>query len=134
MDVRPCKICKRLFNHVAGPPICPACTKQLEKKFKEVREFIRENPKATLQEVSDANEVSVKQLKNWVREERLTFSDDSPVGLECLNCGTMIKCGKYCDRCKGKMLNNLSQMEDSDPDPVVEPKQAGGNKMRFLDS
>ena len=111
MDVRTCKSCKRIFNYLSGPVICSACADKLEEKFKEVKDYIREHPGAPLQKVSDDNEVSVKQLKNWVREERLKFDDDSPVGIECMNCGAMIKYGKYCETCKGKMINTLSRSD-----------------------
>lgn len=132
MDVRPCKNCKRLFNYLSGPAICTACQEKLEEKFQEVKDYIRENPTASLHNVSEANEVSVKQLKTWVREERLTFSDDSPVGIECMNCGAMIKCGKYCENCKGKMINTLNKSIEVEK-PKPEPKKSDGNRMRFLD-
>ncbi len=134
MDVRTCKSCKRIFNYLSGPIICPSCQEKLEEKFKEVKDYIRENPNASLQNVSDAMEVSVKQLKNWVREERLTFSDDSPVGIECMNCGAMIKCGKYCEACKGRMINTLSHAVEEKPKPVEAPRKSDGNRMRFLDT
>ncbi|MCI9021219.1 MAG: flagellar protein [Eubacterium sp.] len=134
MDVRTCKSCKRLFNYLSGPVICPSCVEKLEEKFKEVKDFIRENPHSSLKEVSEAKEVSVKQLKNWVREERLRFADDSPVGIECMNCGAMIKYGKYCEACKGKMINNLSHAVEEEPVRRPEPKKSDGNRMRFLDT
>ena len=130
MDVRTCKNCKRLFNYLGGSPICPACVE----KFKEVKDYIRENPHAPLQQVSEANDVSVKQLKTWVREERLTFSDDSPVGIECMNCGAMIKYGKYCEACKGKMMNDLNSAVKEEPVKVETPRKSDGNRMRFLDT
>ncbi len=134
MDVRTCKSCKRLFNYLSGPVVCPSCVEKLEEKFKEVKDFNRENPHSSLKEVSEAKEVSVKQLKNWVREERLRFADDSPVGIECMNCGAMIKYGKYCEACKGKMINNLSHAVEEEPVRRPEPKKSDGNRMRFLDT
>ena len=134
MDVRTCKSCKRLFNYLSGPVICPSCVEKLEQKFQEVKEFIRSNPHSSLQDVSEAKEVSVKQLKNCVREERLKFADDSPVGIECMNCGAMIKYGKYCEACKGKMINNLSHAVEEEPVKEAAPKKSDGNRMRFLDT
>ena len=134
MDVRTCKSCKRLFNYLSGPVICPSCVEKLEQKFQEVKEFIRSKPHSSLQDVSEAKEVSVKQLKNWVREERLKFADDSPVGIECMNCGAMIKYGKYCEACKGKMINNLSHAVEEEPVKEAAPKRSDGNRMRFLDT
>ena len=133
MDVRPCKNCKRLFNYLSGPAICTACREKLEEKFQEVKDYIRDNPTASLQDVSEANEVTVKQLKTWVREERLTFSDDSPVGIECMNCGAMIKCGKYCEACKGKMINTLNKGVKVEKPKEPEQRKSDGNRIRFLD-
>ena len=80
MEARSCRSCGRLFNYIQGPPICMACKQKLEDKFLQVRDYIRENDSATMKEISEDNEVSVKQIKQWVREERLTFTDHSPVG------------------------------------------------------
>ena len=93
MEIKNCKGCGRLFNYLGGPPLCPACVANLEKKFVEVKAYIRENPAATMQQISDDNDVSTKQLKQWGREERLRFTDDSPIGMECEKCGAMIKTG-----------------------------------------
>lgn len=134
MDVRTCKSCKRIFNYLSGPVICPACVEKLEEKFKEVKDYIRENPHSSLQDVSEAKEVSVKQLKTWVREERLKFADDSPVGIECMNCGAMIKYGKYCEACKGKMINNLSHAVVEEEPVVKVERKSDGNRMRFIET
>ena len=37
MEVRTCKQCKRLFNYLSGPPICPGCKAKIEQKFQEVK-------------------------------------------------------------------------------------------------
>ncbi len=132
MDVRSCRNCGRLFNYLQGNPICPACKKKLEDKFEQVKMYIRENNLASMQQISDANEVSVKQLKQWVREERLTFSDDSPVGIECENCGALIRTGRYCAKCKNNMANTLTKLYAVAP-PEEMRKKKDKDKMRFLD-
>ena len=43
MDVKNCKKCRRLFNYIGGPAICPQCREELEKKFQQAKEFIRDN-------------------------------------------------------------------------------------------
>lgn len=134
MDVKTCKNCRRLFNYVAGPHLCPSCAEALEQKFQDVKSYVYDHRAATLQEISDENDVSIKQLKQWVREERLTFSEDSPVGLECEGCGAMIKTGRYCSNCKGK-INNTLQSAIKKPDKAANtPKDFKDNKnrMRYL--
>lgn len=134
MDVRSCRNCGRLFNYLQGQPICAACKQKLEDKFVKVRDYIRENDSASMKEISEANDVSVKQIKQWVREERLTFSSKSAVGIECETCGAMIRTGRFCDKCKNNMASNLKQMYEI---PAVEKKpdkrQRDKDRMRFLD-
>lgn len=134
MEVRNCKSCGKLFNYIAGPPMCPACMKGLEIKFEEVKEYIYEHPGVGIQDVAEENEVSVQQIKKWVREERLSFSDDSPIGLECEGCGKIIKTGRYCSSCKTSMQNKLGDLyKEEAPQPIKKDKRSNG-KMRFLDN
>lgn len=135
MDVRNCKNCKRLFNYLGGDQICPACKEELENKFTKVRDYVWDNKNASMEQISEECEVSVKQIKQWVREERLVFTDDSSIGIECENCGALIKSGRYCDACKASMANNLSSVIKK-PEPAAEPKKKSKDKdrMRFLDN
>ncbi len=134
MDVRNCRNCGRLFNYLGGPNICQACRDEAEKKFQNVKEYIRENPRASIQEISDDNEVTTNQIRQWIREERLQFSDDSPIGIECEICGATIKTGKYCDACKNNTANALAKSIEKPHAPETpKPKPKKENKMRFLE-
>lgn len=132
MEIRNCKNCGRLFNYISGKPICPACKKELEDKFVEVKTYIREHGGASMQEVADENDVDIKQIKQWVREERLVFSKDSSMTIECESCGAPIRTGRFCPNCIGKMTDNLNSAIAK---PVVEKKKPEHDKdrMRFLD-
>lgn len=135
MDVRNCRSCKRLFNYVAGPPICERCKAELEDKFQVVKEYIRDHTDAPMQVVAQECDVSVKQLREWVREERLVFSEESGVFLECETCGKPIRMGRYCQSCKAKLENELRKA--TYVAPVADPqgvKSKGKDKMRFLDT
>lgn len=133
MDVRNCKNCGRLFNYYGGIPICKACKDQMEDKFQQVKEYLRENPNTPIQVVSEDNEVSVKQIKQWVREERLTFSEDSPIGIDCEGCGATIKTGRFCEKCRSKMQNEFSSMIRKKPEPAKPARpNRDGSKMRYL--
>ena len=134
MEVRNCKNCGKMFNYI-GKPICPTCEKRLEDKFQEVKQYVKEHKEASITEVAEENEVSVNQIKRWVRQERLAFSDESMVGLECENCGAMIKTGRFCENCKQKLQNNLSNVIKKKPEPVVNKKrESNPAKMRFFDN
>jgi methionyl-tRNA synthetase len=88
---------------------------ELEDEFQKVKAFLRDNPKSTIVTLSEENDVSVQQIKQWVREERLTFTEDSTVAIECENCGAMIRTGRYCASCKSKIANGMN-------DAIKKPK------------
>lgn len=123
MNVRNCRKCGKLFNHIMGAPICPACRERLEEKFQEVKKYIRENRTAGIKDVSEACEIEPGQIQQWIREERLEFTADSPVKIPCENCGEMIRSGKYCDKCKREMTNNLSSVMENPRQPVQSRKR-----------
>lgn len=133
MDVRNCRDCGRLFNYLSGPSICTGCMKKLDEKFKDVKEFIYNNPRIGIQEVSEEMEVSVNQIKRWIREERLSFAEDSAIGLDCELCGVTIKTGRFCGSCKDKMANNLGNIY-KEPKLEVKKETRQSPKMRFLDN
>lgn len=135
MNVRNCRKCGKIFNYVAGPPVCPKCREALEEKFQVAKDYIRENKKATLTEISEECDVEISQIRQWVREERLCFSDDSPIGIDCEGCGAIIKTGQYCEKCKVNLIQGFKDSIKKPEMPLQKKKKAdAGAKMRFLDN
>lgn len=132
MEVRTCKQCKRIFNYLTGVQICPACKDMLEEKFVVVKEYIREHPTEGINEVAKANEVSQNQIKRWIREERLSFSEDSGIGIDCESCGQMIRSGRLCQKCKDRLLGKVDDMY-GEKESIVAKKHREAARMRFLD-
>ncbi|MDO5154409.1 MAG: flagellar protein [Eubacteriales bacterium] len=132
MEVRPCKQCRRLFNYLNGEPICPSCKDMLEKKFVEVKEYVREHKTEGINEVAKANDVTVNQIRRWIREDRLAFSEESGMGVDCESCGKMIKSGRLCQSCKDKLLGKVEDMYKTD-DSIVAKKHREAAKMRFME-
>ena len=131
VDVINCKGCGKLFNALTRVRLCPNCQAKLEDKFQEVKKYINENPGSTIDMVSQECDVPAKQIKQWIRDERLTFSEESMQGIECEQCGAMIRSGRYCDACKTKLQNELRSATYI---PSAEEKKAAREKdrMRFL--
>lgn len=132
MEVRNCRECKRLFNYVGGGyMLCPQCMAKLDEKFKNVKDYIYKNPKAGLAEIAENNDVSVSQIERWIREERLIFSDDSPVTIQCEKCGASIKSGRLCKNCKETLAKGLAY-ETASPKPEKRKTEHEKARMRFL--
>ena len=134
MELRTCRMCAKLYSYIGKmTPFCPKCMKELEEKFDICKKYIKENPGANIQVVSENTGVSVKMIKQWVREERLSFSDKSLVGIECESCGANILMGRFCAQCKQKLAGGLADSVIKPERPVQQPTQKSGGKMRFLD-
>lgn len=136
MNVRNCRKCGKIFNYVLGPIICPRCRDEQEAKFQEVKKYVSEHYGADIVEVSDVCDVDPSQIRQWIREERLQFADDSPIRIPCEKCGAMIRSGRYCDACKIEMTKDFNHAMGRDrviqPDARKSPVRSTDNRMRFL--
>lgn len=133
MNVRNCRKCGRIFNYVAGPPICPACREEAEAKFQGVKKFVQEHQNVGIPEIARECDVEVNQIQAWIREERLVFAADSPIGIECEGCGAMIKTGRFCDKCKNDIARGFNPQVKKEPVQQMKKETKEAPKMRFLD-
>lgn len=133
MDVRNCKNCNKLFNYI-GTPICPECTKMMEDKFDDVKQYIYDHPRCGMQEVAEEMGVSTAQIRKWLKEERLSFSEDSEIALNCEKCGKRILTGRFCKLCKETMTNQFGSLYKVDEPQVKYERKKTENRMRFLDN
>lgn len=143
MEVRACKNCRRLFRYICGPELCPECRNLVieegeqmntestmpvktmvldeEDKFGRVRDYVMTHPKATIMQISEANEIPPTKLFEWIRDERLEFSDDSEFAwFECESCGAKIKSGRFCNRCN----NDQQKPKSKNVKHIVKKKRA----------
>lgn len=134
MNVRNCRKCGKIFNYVSGPPICMQCKEALEAKFQEVKQYIYDNRYASIPQVSEACDVSPNQIQQWLREERLELAEGSGITLFCENCEAPIMSGRFCDKCKNSMADQLSNSIKKPEAPKPKPKKdtKENPKMRFL--
>jgi transposase-like protein len=127
-------MCGRIFNYYNGPSICTSCKEKLEKKFQEVKAYIRENPGVGIAEVAETCDVDPGQIRQWLREERLELAESSPILMQCESCGAEIRSGRFCEKCKNKTASGLQSILDADK-PKPQPKtktDRDKEKMRFL--
>jgi predicted amidophosphoribosyltransferase len=131
MELMNCRNCKKLFNYIAGDKICPACKDALEEKYQEVKQYIKDNPGTAATVVAEECEVSIKQIKKWVREERLVFAEDSLIGIECEKCGKQIHSGRFCAACAVGIESGLRDAYKVQYTGGTKKRDSG--KMRFLE-
>ncbi len=96
-----CPRCKRFYEYEGLPPTCCAtCSGRESNEYYIVREYVKENKGATIQEVSQALGVPHAKIIQYLREERLEISKGSASFLRCMNCGRVITTGIRCEDCK----------------------------------
>lgn len=132
MNLATCRGCGRLFNIISNSRLCPNCVNRLEEKFQDVKKYLNEHPNASVNVVSEECDVTVKQIKDWVREERLSFTAGSANGITCDGCGEMILTGRFCANCKQKMQNNLMSAIDTPKLENSKKRDRDRDRMRFL--
>jgi len=107
-DVRNCRKCGRIYKHIGGAPICPACREDEEKDFQRVKKYLYENPGASLTQVSTDLDIGVEMIRRFLKDGRLEITnDDGNLILECENCGKSIKTGRYCTDCERELSSGL---------------------------
>ena len=134
MNARNCRKCGKLFNYVSGPPICMACREALEEKFQEVKAYIQDHVSASIPEVSEACDVSKNQIQQWLKDVRLQLAEGSGITLHCEKCGAAIYSGRFCEKCKNSMANQLhdSIRQPEAPKPQPKKDEKSNPKMHFL--
>lgn len=124
MNVRNCRKCGRMFNYVSGPPICGKCREQAEEQFQVVKKYIEEHKTATIPQIVEDCQVDQKLIHQWIREERLSFADDSPIKIKCEICGAMISTGRYCEKCKKETVHSFSDISHASHERPTEPESS----------
>ncbi|MCR4716170.1 MAG: flagellar protein [Lachnospiraceae bacterium] len=117
MDIRNCPNCGNMFQYV-GSRICPNCVKKLDEDLQKVKAYLDENKGATVAKVSEECDVSVKQIRRWIKEERLMFAPGVDTGLVCMQCGMPIASGTLCDKCAAQMKDGFdASVNRNNPKP-----------------
>ena len=133
MEVKVCHGCRKMFQYITGPVLCPRCKQHEEELFQKVKEYLRENPGANMYEVNKATGVSAALIEKFLRQGRLQVAVDSPIALTCDRCGTKIPTGKLCNECKKTISDELNDVKKS----LVKAEatnNSSGAKMRYLQS
>lgn len=133
-EVKNCRRCKKIFMYALGPQICESCKKLEEEEFEKVRLFVRDYPGATMKEVSDATEVSTQLIYKFLKDGRLEVTEQSPIALQCENCGVRVKSGRFCINCSKRLANDMisagKTLLDSDKDNTQHKENSSG--LRYM--
>jgi flagellar operon protein (TIGR03826 family) len=113
MNVSNCPRCGKIF--VKGiHDICPNCVRDIENQYEKCLKYLKENRRCTLQELSEATEVSVNQITKFIREGRISIAGNPNMSYSCELCGGPIRSGAMCDNCRANLLKDANQLRDEE--------------------
>jgi predicted amidophosphoribosyltransferase len=100
-EFKKCRSCGQIYRS-SGQPFCSACVLKLDGEFKQIKEFLYENPDASIAQVVEATNVEEKTVFYLLKEGRLEMKEASGY-LTCRNCGSPIRSGTICEACAKKL-------------------------------
>jgi flagellar operon protein (TIGR03826 family) len=106
MQASNCPRCGRVFTKIKAH-VCPACVKADEETFEKVREYVKENPFHSIQDVADETQVPVKRIAQFIRDGRLEVSAGMAPEITCAQCNKPIRGGRFCEKCTMELKNGL---------------------------
>jgi flagellar operon protein (TIGR03826 family) len=122
-----CSRCDALFVQ-AVRDICPKCFKEVELEYEKCAKFLRkrENRGSNIHQVSEATEVSVKQITKFIKEGRISVEGNPHLGYPCESCGDPIRKGNICESCMRGLKYDITQ------DLAVEQRLDDAEKAREI--
>mgnify|MGYP001809863811 CR=1 FL=1 len=135
-DIKNCRRCRKIIMWASGPQLCEDCKRLEEEDFERVRKFVRDFPGATIQEVSAATEVSQATIHKYLKDGRLEVTADSPIAIQCENCGARIRSGRFCPKCASTLARDMMSagralVEEKKPASSSNDAQEEGRGLRF---
>lgn len=107
MNIKICTQCHKFFSRIGEGNLCASCQKEDYNLLQNTKNYLDTHPQATLEELSQENNVSISKLKSYLRDNRLQLPLDSPIKLYCKQCNTPILSGQLCPSCRNTLKHAL---------------------------
>lgn len=86
---------------------CEDCNQIEYDDYGKVRLYLEKNKSANMTEIQNGTGVSMKSIKQMVKEKRFEIAQNSKVFLYCEICHTPIRMGRFCNECEIKYHRQL---------------------------
>lgn len=112
LNVANCPRCGRIYAKTMRN-LCPDCLREEEELYEVVYRYLRDNPKSTVQQVSENTGVPEERILSFLRQDRIMSSEWSQLTYPCERCGTQINTGRFCESCTKEMQQSFSSAASS---------------------
>ncbi|MBD2845838.1 flagellar protein [Paenibacillus sp. IB182496] len=120
MSLDNCPRCGKLYANNFRD-ICPACIKEIDEEYTRCSDYLRKNKGATLQELSEGTNVTIRQIHRFIREGRISIMEGPNLTYACESCGKAIREGSMCMECRGRFAK---QFKDATVMPERDEKKS----------
>jgi len=103
-----CQKCGKAFLSTGGRPICPECREAENADFEKVREFVKDNPKMSIDIVSEETGVPTEKIRQYLQDGLLEQAE-AMNDFKCQLCGKPISSGNYCFACMNKLKKGFDK-------------------------
>lgn len=128
LNVGNCSRCGRIYVKGGIYDVCPNCLKEIEQQYEKCLKYLRDNKGATIIELSEATEVSIRQITKFIREGRISIMNAPNMSYPCEVCGTLIRDNNMCDSCRSKLVKDVNHVNE---DEKRRQSQLSANKTTY---
>ncbi len=106
-----CRVCGLIMVRLARD-VCPKCFQEEEQLFQKVKNFLKANPGATLEEVAKHASCDIEHVEALIRSGRLERAGVKRVAHPCQLCQATIYDGVVCVECKKTLKEQVKMLRD----------------------
>jgi len=122
LNIANCPRCGRVFAKGIRD-VCHKCYENIENEYNICIQYLRDNKGATIKELSDETNVSVKQITKFIKEGRISLYNAPNLSYPCESCGVLIRDGTICEVCRSRLTTDVNRLKELEAQKLAE-KQA----------
>ncbi|MCR8632363.1 flagellar protein [Paenibacillus radicis (ex Xue et al. 2023)] len=123
LNVDNCNRCGKVYiKNTYG--ICGNCIKSIDLQYEKCLKYLREYRSCSINELSEATEVSVSQITKFIREGRISIKGNANMSYDCEVCGTQIREHTMCEPCRSRLAKETNQMREDETRKKIQEVQS----------
>ncbi|MDF2958974.1 MAG: flagellar protein [Paenibacillus sp.] len=94
--------------------MCINCIKTIDLEYEKCLKYLREHRACTINELSEATEVSAHQIRKFIREGRISIKGNPNMSYDCEVCGSPIREHTMCEPCRSRLAKETNQLQEDE--------------------
>jgi flagellar operon protein (TIGR03826 family) len=113
--------------------LCGNCMKEIDQQYDKCLKYLREYRTCSINELSEATEVSHRQITKFIREGRISIKGNPNMTYDCEVCGTQIRENTMCEACRSKLAKETNQMYEDENRKKLQDSQTNRTAYNIQD-